>query len=317
MRLFVTAAVVALMGTALGAQSPAGDQATAQTEEQMKRLLQEKQLAEHRFNEMQVVTLQRRMPLERPITGAPYSADLTVESNQTLADGNRINQKTTGRVYRDGEGRTRREEDRSDGLVSVSIFDPVAGVSYSLDPENKIAWKSPSEASEEIMKKLEDRRREARMKEEQQRRGAGGPGPESREAEVEAKRKREAEMEGARISTGRLERGMAAESHKEGPLERKSLEGIAVEGRRSTTTIRAGAIGNEMPITITSEEWASPDLKVLVLTRRVDPRSGESSYKLTNIVRAEPDRSLFQVPPDYTVKETGIRKLEESREREP
>jgi hypothetical protein len=33
-----------------------------------------------------------------------------------------------------------------------------------------------------------------------------------------------------------------------------------------------------------------------------------------NIIRAEPDRSLFMVPADYTVKETGIKKmLEESR----
>ena len=79
-------------------------------------------------------------------------------------------------------------------------------------------------------------------------------------------------------------------------------------GRRSTTTIKAGAIGNELPITITSEEWTSPDLSVLVMTRRNDPRMGDSSYRLTNIVRAEPDSALFQVPADYSVRETGIRR---------
>ena len=51
------------------------------------------------------------------------------------------------------------------------------------------------------------------------------------------------------------------------------------------------------------------------MTRRNDPRNGESSYKLTNIVRAEPVRSLFQVPADYSIKETGIRKFEEAKER--
>ena len=73
--------------------------------------------------------------------------------------------------------------------------------------------------------------------------------------------------------------------------------------------MKAGVIGNDLPITISSEEWSSPDLKILVLTRHNDPRTGESSYRLTNIVRAEPDRSLFVVPADYTVKETGIRKI--------
>ncbi len=78
------------------------------------------------------------------------------------------------------------------------------------------------------------------------------------------------------------------------------LEGVPVEGRRSTTTIRPGAIGNDLPITITSEEWSSPALKVLVMTPRSDPRTGDTTYRLTNIVRAEPDPALFQVPPGFT-----------------
>ena len=93
-----------------------------------------------------------------------------------------------------------------------------------------------------------------------------------------------------------------------GPLERKTLEGIVVEGRKNTSTIPAGQIGNEQAITITSEEWRSPDLGVLVMTHHTDPRMGESSYRLTNIVRGEPDPALFQVPAGYTIRETGIRR---------
>jgi hypothetical protein len=73
--------------------------------------------------------------------------------------------------------------------------------------------------------------------------------------------------------------------------------------------IPAGQIGNEQPITITSEQWRSPDLNVLVMTRHSDPRTGDSVYRLQNIIRAEPDRSLFMVPADYTVKDTGIRRI--------
>ena len=94
------------------------------------------------------------------------------------------------------------------------------------------------------------------------------------------------------------------------PLEHKTLEGVAVEGRKTTTVIPAGKVGNELPITVVSEEWRSPELNLLVLTRHSDPRTGESSYRLQNIIRAEPDPSLFMVPPDYTVRETGIRRME-------
>ena len=79
-------------------------------------------------------------------------------------------------------------------------------------------------------------------------------------------------------------------------------------GTRTTTVIPAGAIGNEQPIRIVSEQWFSPDLELLVLTRHSDPRTGDTTYRLTNIVRGDPDRSLFEVPADYTVKESGIRR---------
>jgi len=95
-----------------------------------------------------------------------------------------------------------------------------------------------------------------------------------------------------------------------GPIEHKTIEGVAVDGRKTTTTIPAGTIGNEQPIVITSEEWRSPELNVLVMTKHADPRTGESTYRLQNIVRAEPDRSLFMVPADYTVKDTNIRRME-------
>jgi hypothetical protein len=100
----------------------------------------------------------------------------------------------------------------------------------------------------------------------------------------------------------------------DGPLEHKSIDGLAVEGRKTTQVIPAGQIGNEQPITITSEEWRSPELGVLVMTRHSDPRTGESTYQLTNIIRAVPDPSLFMVPPDYEIRETGIKRMLESKQ---
>jgi hypothetical protein len=86
------------------------------------------------------------------------------------------------------------------------------------------------------------------------------------------------------------------------------VEGVAATGTRTTTTIPAGSIGNEQPIVIVSEQWFSPELKVLVMTKHSDPRTGETTYRLTNIAQSEPARSLFEVPPDYTLRDSTIRR---------
>jgi hypothetical protein len=308
-----------------------------------------------------------RVPLEKTMSvmkGAPYSAETMVENNQTLGDGNRISKKTTGLVYRDGEGRTRREEDvtitarSANGPMSavrktISIVDPVAGFSYSLDSENRIAWRTPIGGANAIMGKLEqsmgDKAAVEKLQAAMKARDEGSRDEPSKAAadklklvqQLDEKLKAVAEEQklrsaeptaqsggGARGGGGRGARGAGGAGAGTGevvargggggriggpvtlgPLEHKTLEGVAVEGRKTTTVIPAGQIGNEQPITITSEEWRSPELNVLVLTRHSDPRTGESIYRLQNITRAEPDRSLFMVPPDYTVRDTGVRRM--------
>ena len=86
-------------------------------------------------------------------------------------------------------------------------------------------------------------------------------------------------------------------------LGKQMIEGIEAEGKRTVTTIPVGAIGNERAIEIVSESWFSPELQTVIMSKRTDPTSGETTYRLTNIRRGEPDASLFQVPSDYTVKE--------------
>jgi len=64
-------------------------------------------------------------------------------------------------------------------------------------------------------------------------------------------------------------------------------------------------MGNERPILIVSERWYSPELQTVVMTKRNDPRMGETVYRLSNISRSEPSRSLFEPPSDYTVEDAG------------
>jgi len=83
----------------------------------------------------------------------------------------------------------------------------------------------------------------------------------------------------------------------------KTIEGVRVQGTRATTTIPAGTIGNARPIEIVSERWFSPELQMPVLITRRDPRNGETTYRLTNILRGEQQDGLFTVPAGYEVKD--------------
>src|SRR5437879_4698114 len=82
-------------------------------------------------------------------------------------------------------------------------------------------------------------------------------------------------------------------------LGSQTMEGVLVNGVRTTHTIPAGQIGNDRPISIVTEVWTSPELKAVVYSKRSDPRMGEQTFELKNIVRSEPDPSLFAVPADF------------------
>jgi hypothetical protein len=201
--------------------------------------------------------------------------------------------------------------------VAISITDPVGGFSYSLDTNNKVAWRTPMGAAGAIMSKIEATQVDAARQDSERRSAEVAAAGERRIIAVAPTPSPASAGAGGRGDAGgTLMRTPApAMAPAAGPLEHKVLEGIPVEGRKTSRTIPAGQIGNEQPLTIVSEQWRSPDLNILVMTRHVDPRSGESNYRLTNIVRAEPDRSLFMVPPDYEVKDTGIRRMVEASRR--
>jgi hypothetical protein len=250
------------------------------------------------------------------VKGSPYSAQAVTESVQALSDGNRIVRKNTAQVYRDTEGRTRREQTvgyigpyaaSGEETQTVFINDPVAGFSYILEPSSKTARKMP--------------RRELRFKVEGDAAVAAG---ERQKAAQESLRKVEVERTFERVpgpdnvagtavivtappaAEGRtFMRHSSKHEVKTEKLEARSFDGVMAEGTRTTVTIPAGEIGNEMPINIVDEHWYSPELQVVVMTRHSDPRSGETTYRLTNISRTEPSAALFQIPSDYNVKEAG------------
>ena len=234
----------------------------------------------------------------RAVKNQPYSADSITETTQVLADGNRISHKQTASTFRDGEGRTRREQSieaigpfSGKGMKLIHIADPVAGTSYTLDPESKTATKMPSIKSAMITRSGQaDTHGEGIVHFKSEMRTAGGAHMEGHVEELHKKLSAEAK---------------SAASSKRETLGKQIMEGLQVEGSRTTRTIAAGEIGNDRPLDIVSERWYSPELQATVMSRTVDPRSGETVFKLTNVRRAEPARYLFEVPADYKINEGG------------
>ena len=263
----------------------------------------------------------------RITAGRPYSADAVTESLQVLGDGNRIAKKSVTRVFRDNDGRTRREQLGTDGMAqSISINDPIGGTSYVLNPADKTAsqgsvysFSAPTVAAGSGGRGGGGGGAITATGVPVARTGGGGRGgavtattEEARRVEVEkarAARVEQAETSQAAAAQSKQVVEMAASSGRNATKEElgeQTIEGVRATGTRTTTIIPAGSsLGNVNEIRIVSEQWFSSDLEVLVLTKHSDPRVGETIYRLTNIVRAQPDPNLFVLPADYTLRSRG------------
>jgi len=228
------------------------------------------------------------------VKNSPYSAQSVTEFTQTLADGNRIHRTTSGSIARDSEGRTRREQamtaigqmtGSAETVKSVMIHDPVAGTTSSLEPHSHSAHVMHNTTFNTTYNVRVNK-----------------SGAEKTAAEKMALDKATAEvMDKIKARS----HGVVELNAKSEDLGTQVMEGVTVQGKRVTRTIPAGEIGNDRALEIVSETWFSPELQVVVMSRTTDPRSGDSVYKLTNVSRAEPDRSLFEIPTDYHVTEDG------------
>jgi hypothetical protein len=217
----------------------------------------------------------------RTVADAPFSAVETVDSQQVLPNGNVITNHRQSNVYRDTAGRTRTETTlaarggsgaRSTAATIVNIHDPVAGVTRTLDAQSKTVREfsvRPGRAANGSP--------------------AGRPFP-----------GRGANGTNAATRSPRTDPNTVTEA-----LPMQTINGVAATGTRITRTIPAGQIGNAQAIQIVRETWMSADLKLPVMTKVSDPRTGTITTQLTNITRAEPDPSLFQAPADYTVVKGG------------
>jgi hypothetical protein len=201
------------------------------------------------------------------VTGAPFSATETFQSQQTLASGNQITRTEESKIYRDGQARTRVERTitppTSSGkaaFTEVTITDPVMGYRYVLNSSNMTAIQMPLPKS--------------------------------------------ATTGSAAGSAARPQRPNAPQVAKTN-LGTQTINGVLATGTQTTETIAAGAIGNAQPIQVVRISWVSNDLKIPVEIKSSDPRFGTTDTEVTNIVQSEPAASLFVVPSTYTIKTGG------------
>jgi hypothetical protein len=248
------------------------------------------------------------------VKNAPYKAEQITGTTQTLGDGTRIHNEHTMTIYRDSQGRVRRELPDE-----VSIMDPNTGVGYTLNTKDltyrkmavsvSVNFKNASGASVS---------------------GSGGgsgggaffvspDGPAGTSIAAGGGRGENVRVIAPQIvadgpntaatysfngQTVTMSTSATTDMKKES-LGTQTMEGVSAQGERRTSTIEAGTIGNDRPIQIVSERWYSPDLQMDVMTRHSDPRTGEEVMRLANINRAEPDASLFVLPAGYQLVEGG------------
>jgi hypothetical protein len=201
----------------------------------------------------------------KTVTGIPLTAQIVLTHENTLSDGNQILRTTKTTLYRDSQGRTRREMTVDAGTPAtasvkhtiITINDPVSGKRYMLDPTNKTAREMPSHPH--------------------------GPWDHAKGPEGDSVKK------------------MLSKDVQRDQLGTKMISGYEASGDKVTRTIAAGEIGNQKPIEVVTERWFSNDLQLPVLSVHTDPMMGTATTKVTSVTRGEPDASLFQVPPDYKV----------------
>lgn len=203
------------------------------------------------------------------IKGVPYSADVITETTRVLADGNRIHQEIHGKQFRDSEGRTRTETEFQ--------------MPYQEAPFQHIAIE---DASQRVFLTLDSRTKTAMVHH------FGSATAQTQQA-----------ANPPATATRPVARLRILDQPRTEDLGTMEIEGFTVKGTRHTRTIPAGQIGNDQPITSVQEVWVAPALKITLLTKNDDPQSGERITKLVNIRTTEPDPSLFQIPPDYAVKD--------------
>ena len=193
------------------------------------------------------------------------------ENVRTLQDGTHIKHSDgTEHWARDSQGRTRIERPINSGPTLTEIVDPVVGFGYIADDQNQVTHRIAMQAQRPRPRKVIQKA----------------------EGCVDAT----APAGDAPVTVNTPEIQISFET-----LCPQSIDGLMAEGTRQITVRPVGSNGNDRPITIITDTWYSPELKLTVLMKNSSPTTGETVTKMTNLTRSEPNPALFQPPAGYKI----------------
>lgn len=207
------------------------------------------------------------------VKGLPYSLVEKTTRIRTLADGTTISNVNEERHMRDAEGRRRIEVGRiKDGELqvdSIEIIDPVARTRTTLFMRDHVAHLVHLDVQRVHLTAQRTAEQDAEMRD--------------------------------RIAEARSERLNHPVQSSVEKLSAQTIQGVFAEGTRMTRVIPEGSEGNDREITVVTETWFSPELKITLARNIDDPRIGKTSMEVSELVRSDPDPALFQVPSDFKV----------------
>ena len=221
----------------------------------------------------------------KAITGKPFSATEVRRTRQTLGDGTHIDKVEKAKFYRDFDGRTRAERENG---TSVVVSDPATGsVRESANGKSRVMMTRtgtfPATAPGVEKTVILAPQAEAQMHKELL---------EKARAEAAA-----TAVSGPNVFTRIAAAPMtASEKGASEDLGDQLINGVMARGTRTTITIPQGQIGNDREIKVVSERWFSNDLGLLIKSSNNDPRFGETTFELTDILRGAQDPTLFAKP---------------------
>lgn len=223
---------------------------------------------------------------EKVFKNSPFSAEFqseTVRTSRNDTSQNNTSQivsRVTTLLYRDKDGRTRREKKvETTGTTAtnpaIEIYDPVSGYGYTLYPATRTAYRYQKPADQQTPAAVWDKI------------------PQTLEI-ISSNGNSDNQTMQYKLEPPRVE-----------ALGSRMIHGAQAVGKRFTLKIPMKAAGNPLDAETVHEVWYAPQLKMLVQSSTKNSHKGEHTFRVTRLDQTEPAASFFRVPADYKIIEMG------------
>jgi hypothetical protein len=199
-----------------------------------------------------------------PIPGVPFSGTVNVESSLTQPDGSIVNLKTIRDIARDSGGCIHNES-RTLARVLDTKKPPLVSI-HLYDPQTRISTML---------------------------------NPQKRTFWTQTVNRPPATVPPAFLASPTGDSVPPNEFTKKEDLGVRDIEGLPVHGVRQTQSVSPENNGSQQEVIITDEYWYSDDLRINLMIKHSDPRTGTVTMTVAQITRSEPDPALFEIPQGY------------------